>query len=257
MTSVLVIAHPDDWFKNQIGRLQIQWMMQDRKTLDAREGLRKGISAQQLYEVFENPAPWSAHAELLADYDALFGSNFPLCRTDMRPYLPDWASHVSLIEEPSVEEPDHDSGGRDHEDHGTDGTILVPDDLVRTVRKDFNHCSHADPAILGSWLSDRRVSGGNVAVFAAWCKHWETRANSATNLLEQKLTRDLFLQSLCRLYSFEEDGSTKAYAIADNTTISTACMLADIADGKPMTPQGTAYQEAIFVKANTKLHRVI
>lgn len=65
---------------------------------------------------------------LLADFDWLFGQNFPQCRRDIRPFLELWAQHISLDKDPSDE-----SGNEALNSKGVAHTTLddpAPDDIA-------------------------------------------------------------------------------------------------------------------------------
>jgi hypothetical protein len=78
----------------------------DRGALKVEGGFWEGISINNLYTAFAPPEPVESDAILLADYDRLFGQDFPHCRKDIRPFLEPWAQHISLDEDPSDESDD-------------------------------------------------------------------------------------------------------------------------------------------------------
>lgn len=90
MMAVLVLAHPDDTkFKEWIGRLQIQWMMlQDPKGLSVNEGFWKGITTQNLKDVFSAAPAHDIADNIQLEYSRIFGEDFKACQEDIREYVP-------------------------------------------------------------------------------------------------------------------------------------------------------------------------
>ena len=60
--SILILSHPDPdaRFRAQIGRLQIDWMMQKREGLVVRSGFWKGVAETNLHTVFKPEEPRQA-----------------------------------------------------------------------------------------------------------------------------------------------------------------------------------------------------
>lgn len=112
------------------------------------------------------------------------------------------------------------------------------------------------PEEMEAWLFDRLA--GNDPVLVSWCRHWEYRIDHVENVLQQAITRELFLQSIHRLHSLHLSGSAmgKAY------------MLADITDHRLGHPPQETCQKAVellggfhvyksFQQANTLLSRYV
>ncbi|KAI0429639.1 hypothetical protein F5Y09DRAFT_356788 [Xylaria sp. FL1042] len=99
LLALLVIAHPDpdSRFKNWIGRLQIDWMMQPRDTLDVKDGFWKGLNANNVYKIFSVEEKRIAEILPLVDYTPLF-QHFEMARKDIRPYVKEWEHRISLRE---------------------------------------------------------------------------------------------------------------------------------------------------------------
>lgn len=272
MIAVLVISHPDHKFKDWIGRLQISWMMtQDPEHLHVEQGFWKGITHKNLHDAFkvaETPAR-QAQQPLLADYDVLFGPAFKSCRRDIRPHLPIWAQDVSLKEPPSDEDAtDHERGKGDaisvedtssededaaSEEHEKAGDVsngaahdgaLTAEDLRRAIRGYLVNPIVTGPDQLERWLAEMLASESENAVLLAWCKYWLDRSKQVTSHMEHIITRDLFLQSLRRLYSISQTTTTRECVVADQTTLATAYMLADKDDGELRTFERGGYDDA-------------
>lgn len=62
--------------------------------------------------------------------------------------------------------------------------------------------------------------------------------------MEHIIPRDLFLQSLRRLYSISQTTTTRECVVADQTTLATAYMLADKDDGELRTFERGGYDDA-------------
>ncbi|KAI1116061.1 hypothetical protein F5Y14DRAFT_449553 [Nemania sp. NC0429] len=97
LLAVLILAHPDpdSKFRNWVGRLEIDWMIRPRDTLAVTHGFWEGITAANIYDTFAYEEPRIPQFPFLADYTVLF-SRFEACQRDIRPFVQDWARHISL-----------------------------------------------------------------------------------------------------------------------------------------------------------------
>lgn len=112
LLAVMVIPHPETRFKDRVGRLQIDWMMDAREALEVHEGFWKGITAHNLYQCFSHEENRVAATEFLADYTTMFRT-FGACRKDIRGCLPSWAQSITLEETPiDIEDSGNGSGSR-------------------------------------------------------------------------------------------------------------------------------------------------
>lgn len=103
MLAILVIAYPDSdkvvGLKKWTKRLHIDWMMdQPRDDLSFTEGYWKEVNSRYVLAVFvdEKLEQAANGVTMLANYEKLFASEIFRCRNDMRPYLQDWANHLTL-----------------------------------------------------------------------------------------------------------------------------------------------------------------
>ncbi|KAI0448258.1 hypothetical protein F5B21DRAFT_510356 [Xylaria acuta] len=202
----------------RIDELQISWMIGPRATLDVKE------------------------AQALADYDRLLGKDFPQCRQDMKPYLPEWAQDLTLKRTPMlVDDVADKSGSRDRtadtDDDGgsSESNCSVSGHIGRdgengkasetsseagrcsegpvqvSCRRYFDPDGSETPQQSKTWLQSRLLN--EKGVLWIWCKHWASRVADAKNLQEQLIVQSLFLASIRRLRNFDE-----AYNLADFAT---------------------------------------
>lgn len=206
----LIIAYPDNKFKDWIGRLRIDWMIRSRTTLDVQtDGFWKGINASNLHTCFTPEDTCATGVTHLADYDKLFGRDFVRAQKDMRPFCPEWAAR--FMGEPSaVESVDASSEADD------------PEDQLLELRR---HLDTYNPELadrLARWVADK-MAGESGEIFGLWVQHWVGRMDRSEHHEEQLIIRSLFLQSLHILKSL----SASSLAVED------AYMLLDREDGSP------------------------
>lgn len=114
LLATLIISHPDTEakFRKWIGRLQINWMIRPRETINVCSGFWKGLNSTNLDLAFATESEEQRKAEtvLVADYTRLFGDAFLSARKDIRPYLdPSWVDRlVPPAEDPSDVEDEQD-----------------------------------------------------------------------------------------------------------------------------------------------------
>lgn len=208
--------------------------------------------------VFTPAESREADGPLFADYDRLLGEDFTRCRKDIRPFLPQWAHGITPVEEAA----DDDSGG-DGDEHGDDGdgggygdcdyddskdgdggdsdgshdgSVSAHD--VLALEKHLYPTTKVDLGELRSWLFAKMKSVGanknEDSVLLAWAKHWADRGERVQNHLQQRIVRELFVQSLRRLHSMDSSG----------TSLATAYMLADVADSELHPVEQSSLKEA-------------
>lgn len=223
LLAALVLSHPspDGKLRGIIGRLQVDWMVtQRRDALRVENGFWKGITSEDLSEVFSTAPVNVVVGEPLIDYDRLFGPAFARCRKDIRPHLPrEWVGRLTpLTDNPSDIEEGHAHEVFDVSSDDNDGEAqpAVPSlrvtespatiDEVQRLRGHLDAPGMATEA-LEKWLIDKhqaeQESGTELVpkIFCAWCKHWEARIDEVATCQDQSLVRSLFMQSLCRLNS--------------------------------------------------------
>lgn len=213
----------------RIDSLDISWMVRPHETLDVQEGFWAGLNAANLHMCFSPAEQRHSDIEFRADYNLLFGEHFPRCRKNMRPFLPQWARHLTIQHSPV----DVDLTASPP----ADGTSLEP-----------SHAEVSDPGIdcqrftalrlaldpkaettsaLENWLHAQLVKG--TQVIQLWCQRWAERVLTCEDHEEQAVIQSLFLQSLRRLVNFydgDSDGSDKPGALPG----AEAYMLLDIED---------------------------
>ncbi|KAI0855990.1 hypothetical protein F4860DRAFT_494688 [Xylaria cubensis] len=207
LLALLVIAHPDMRFKELIGRLGIDWMIQPRSTLDVQEGFWKGLNASNVYEVFSTEEVRQAETPLLIDYTALF-QNFEMARKDIRPFVKGWEDRISLRKASNTTK-NHSSTinnqpriqarvpAQETIDTAALKSLLYPD----TTKK---------VAELETWLLSKLADSPSDDSLHQWCRHWEDRIDAVANFEEQVIVRSLFVQSLRRLAGFVSTGTSAA-----------------------------------------------
>ncbi|KAI3316924.1 hypothetical protein HD806DRAFT_541726 [Xylariaceae sp. AK1471] len=124
MLALLVIAHSDTKFKDHTGRLQIDWMVHRRDTLNVWEGYWKRIQTSNL--------------------DQVLGQDFVRCRKYIRPYLQRWASHLTLETPPSDVEEVNSFGSDVHSTASVDPVITENGNPVKTNGKGTTKTGDAD-----------------------------------------------------------------------------------------------------------------
>lgn len=169
LLAALVLSHPssDGKLGGIIGRLQVDWTVtQRRDALRVENGFWKGITSEDLNEVFSRAPGNVAVGGPLIDYDRLFGPAFARCRKDIRPHLPqEWVARLTpLTDNPSDIEECHA-----HE--------------VFEVASDDND-SESQPAVRTLRVTESPA-----------------RIDEVATCQDQSLARSLFTQSLCRLNS--------------------------------------------------------
>ncbi|KAI3392396.1 hypothetical protein diail_5747 [Diaporthe ilicicola] len=250
LLAVLAISHPDARFRTWVGKLQIDWMMtQRRDTLHVASGFWAGLNGQNLGTVFaaDNDAR-DAETPILLDFNRIFGADFLSCRKDIRTVLPgQWAAMLApLTEAPSdtddLTESDtgQSAGGQAMQD-ATDESCYNSAGVEASSQKDTlpqvtfeeilmvrMHLNGQIPASkdLETWLVNWLADGDDV--LTAWCAHWEKRINKVNNYQDQKIIRSLFLSSLYRLKGFAAISPSLAHAF----------MLVDCGDGKTARVEG-------------------
>lgn len=251
MLAVLVLEHPSKGMKEWIGRLQIQWMMtENRSVLNVREGFWRGITTVNLHSVFAPPESYEANLPHQADYKKLFGDDFTRCRRDIRPFLPSWAQTISLTQELSDDEDDNADDGsaagggqtisEAYEDTPRSSAPIsqepsetretdpvAPGADTSLLRRHLVPPASVDTEELFVWLvgklgAEGEQTGGTVvsededmASWSAWCEHWEERLDHVIDLLEQRVVVELFMQSLRRLHSLDAVSLAAVYIRVD------------------------------------------
>lgn len=249
MLALLVLEHPAKGMKEWIGRLQIRWMMtQNRSVLNVREGFWRGITTSNLHSVFAPPESYESNLPHQADYSKLFGEDFPRCRRDIRPFVPSWAQNIRLTEDMSDDEEDGAAEGSPAEDgrplsdahESTPAEIssqeasetreagtVDPRPQISTLRAQLTPSASVEPRVLFLWLMDKlgveeeQVENRSTSVdeettcWSAWCEHWEERLDHVMTLLEQRVTMELFMQSLRRLHSLDAASLSTVYMRVD------------------------------------------
>ncbi|KAI8954524.1 hypothetical protein F4801DRAFT_533475 [Xylaria longipes] len=261
LLAVLVLAHPDpdSKFRTWVGRLEIDWMIRPRATLAVKHGFWEGINADNIYDAFAAEEPREPQFRFLADYTVLF-SQFEACKSDIRPFVQDWARGISLeaprqspalvessfgvdshAPEPSIvvnavggHPPDSNAtGGCDMssgEDLGggeSDKTGAVkPTHALDSLRIQLT--SYSEGCDLQEWLVDKLLDNNDGKVLTYWCCYWQGRINAVKNLQDQLITRSLFEQSLQRLKSLYSDASAaEAYMLLDKADEGLAAPISD------------------------------
>jgi hypothetical protein len=90
-------------------------LTQERDSLHVQHGFWRGITAENLLEVFAPQDERVAEVELLVDYTQLFGGAFVQARNDIRTFLPAWAQDRIHLEE-DTNQSDARSGLHDSRD---------------------------------------------------------------------------------------------------------------------------------------------
>lgn len=215
LTAVLIIAHPDNKFRSWVGRLEIPWMLNPHETLDVRAGYWKGLDAQNLLTCFRPAGPAPLRTSLLADYDLLLGPRFSEARRDMRPYLPGWAGHLTLEEEPFID--------TDLEGYNDQGRALG-------LHRLFHPSGTEAPDTLKAWLASQLGSKEAAGVILnTWCTYWADRIQGSKTHQERLILRSLFLQSLRILRGLVTARFTHKIE-ATTEVATTAYMLLDMED---------------------------
>lgn len=227
--AMLVIAHPDQKFRNRISRLGIEWMASlPRGEVDVQHGFWKGLNADNLRSCFRDEEEREASTVLSVDYDKLLGEAFQSARKDMRPYLPQWAAGLSLSEDPSdweeTADVHQDTNGTQDSNANANGSPAEKTGLQRHL-----YPRAEGSQALESWLIAELAGQTKSAVLDTWCQHWAGRMDAVQSYEEQTIIRSLFLQSLCRLKSISSSRyAHSSKAAAETTTI--AYLLLDIED---------------------------
>lgn len=182
---------------------------------------------------------------LLADYDELFGKDFPKACKDIRPFLPLSQAQLSLKGTPY--RPDNvldDDGNLGGEEESTGTGDLTPADgsndedpsgLGVLFRSD------ATPPVdeLREWLREEfELSTDEHDVLWFWCDSWADKVGESSNYEEQLINQSLFLQSVRRLHSL-------ATTLPEAGALFQAYMLLDIQDGRPMQPRDQADDDTV------------
>lgn len=168
MLAILIIAHPDDnKFKDRIvKRLQIDWMItQDPETLDVRHGFWAGLNSRNLHQVFLPEEEREAQTELLADYNVLFGGAFVRAKTDIKPFLQEWARDQLQLNNPAGTDPGKilpdESSTSDspslHAPNSTNSTDPNTHDTTATATPAPVACETSDESYAGTGFSARDV----------------------------------------------------------------------------------------------------
>lgn len=191
LLATLVIAHPDQRYKERIGRLQVQWMLQARESLDVQEGFWKGLNHGNFPTIFLPEEPRKTAVPFLADYNNLFAAKFQECRRDMRPSLPSWAKDLNVEEMPAVES--------DAESQIAPAPGLDALKQALSLRDCLSPETTREPAGLRTWLASQTRWRDDSSILYLWSKHWAARIGSGTNYKEQVILQSLFFQSIHRL----------------------------------------------------------
>lgn len=216
LLALLVIAHPDDKMHGWVGRLEIGWMLQDRDTLEVREGFWKGITAKNFHTCFITEKNRPKNLPLLAPYTQLFKC-FAAARTNMRPDLP--TNLTFRLDQTPM-------------DLGDIGNINGNGTPARTLRGHLYPDPKAKPQDeLEKWLIDNLASSRlPVTVATQWCRDWATRISQAENYEVQSIRRSLFEQSLRRLESIATARDAVGVATGVGTHVVEAYLLLDKGD---------------------------
>lgn len=271
LLAVMVIAYPETRFKDRIGRLQINWMMDAPEAIEVRKGFWEGINAHNLYQCFSHKESRVAATEFLADYTTML-QNFSAYRKDIRGCLPPWAQSITLEETPTDIQGSYNGGGSGstssssgdssgsasdsgsgggggkteatRDGGGTEGaSISAPLDGPHDLASDEKLNSlcrvlgpddnPATPKELEAWLAGR-LSRDDTPVLQTWCEQWASRIEGAKNYQQQLVAQSIFHQSARRL---------EKLCHSEFVDLAAAYMLLDMGDSdfKPST-QGASSQ---------------
>lgn len=247
--AILIIAHPDARFRERINHLGIDWMISPTRTLEVKQGYWKGVNASNLYSCFRMEENRESTVLIRADYNQLLGGGFVEARRDMRPYLPAWATGLTLVEEPEDLD-DAAAAGDDNAGHGGDvgddmddhraghGVTAVLDNdgdgsaghehpsAVVELRRHLYPSTSDTLEGLKQWLVGRLTTNPGETL-SAWLDHWAGRVDAAETYGEQLVIRSLFELSLRRLKGLS--GSTQPLSATEDATLP-AYTLLDIED---------------------------
>lgn len=160
LLAVMILAHLDAArYKHWIGRLNIDWMLTRRESLDVSHGLWKGLHTANIYTMFSLEEFRTTPTPLSVDY-TLLCTGFLASRSNIRPFLEPWAQSISVEREPDLKDlagVTKGHNGSPKEASTTSTSITVPTD-----RHEISFRASAQEVLLGDLFHPSNFTPGEL-----------------------------------------------------------------------------------------------